>query len=370
MKRENVAIRSVPYYSILPGAIGYIRITNFSENCLKDVKSALKDLKGRGIQSLILDLRGNPGGLLIESIDVASLFLPEDSKIVETRGRKNAIIGSYFSVESPIFPDGELAVLVDHQTASAAEILAGAIQDHDRGVIIGTETYGKGLVQQVMQFSDNSALKITTSKYYLPSGRCLQKPDWSSFEITAETPESRTDTLYYTDSGRSVFGGGGINPDIYVESMEESDYVAALKKEACFFDFAMEYSKDHKIADGFSVDNRIMKEFKEFVARRGFAFQDEDRAAFDNFKDKISFLDDETGEALKTLERKLDSRETWQFDNHYLEIQSDLNEEIVVRANGEKALYEDIWLKEHAEIKRAGEILADSEKYLSILASR
>jgi carboxyl-terminal processing protease len=370
VKRENVEIRSVPYYSVLENDVGYIRITHFSENCLKDVKAAVRDLKKRAVKSLILDLRGNPGGLLLEAIDVAGLFLPENSKIVETRGRKSALIGSYISSQSPVFLEGELAVLVDNQTASAAEILAGAIQDHDRGIVIGAETYGKGLVQQVMQFSDDTALKITTSKYYLPSGRCLQKPDWSTFELAAETPEPQNDSLYFTVSGRTVFGGGGIMPDIYVEGMEESDYVAALKKEACFFDFAIEYLKDHDVRDGFTVSSRDMREFKEFVARRGFAFLEEDRIAFNELKEKLTLLDDETREALITLEKKLDSNETWRFENHYSEIKSDLKEEVVVRAKGEQALYEDIWLEEHDEIKRAGEILSNSEKYLSILASR
>jgi carboxyl-terminal processing protease len=221
-----------------------------------------------------------------------------------------------------------------------------------------------------MQFSDDSALKITTSKYYLPSGRCLQKPDWSTFELLAEEPRTREDTLYLTVSGRTVLGGGGIVPDIYVEDSEESDYVAALKKEACFFDFAVKYLKHREVDKDFMVDNRMMGEFKGFVAERGFAFLEEDRVAFNDLKGKLSFLDDETGEALSTLERKLDSKESWQFENHYFEIKSVLKEEIILRSKGEKALYEDIWLKEHAVIKRAGEILTDSEKYLSILASR
>jgi len=368
--RENVEIRSVPYYSVVKSDIGYIRISHFSDNCLKDVKSAVRDLKKRGIRSLILDLRGNPGGLLLEAVEVAGLFLPENSVVVETRGRDNTGIATYSSGEPPIFLNGELAVLVDEHTASAAEILAGAIQDHDRGIIIGAETYGKGLVQQVLQFSDNSALKITTSKYYLPSGRCLQKPGWSDFELLTEKPNIQADTLYFTGSGRAVFGGGGIVPDVYVEEGQESEYVAALKKKACFFDFAIEYQKNHVIDNDFAVDDRLMREFKEFVAQRDFALLEEDRVALNEFKEKLTFLDDETEDALQTLEKKLNSSETRQFQNHYSEIKSDLSEEIVLRSRGEKALYEDIWLKQHAGIKRAGEILTDSDKYLSILASR
>jgi carboxyl-terminal processing protease len=368
--RDEVEIRSVPFYSMISEKIGYIRIIRFSENCLADVKEAVRDLKRQGMKSLVIDLRDNPGGLLLESIEVAGLFLPGNSRVVETRGRNGTEINSYLSDDRAALFEGELAVIVDRQTASAAEVLAGAIQDYDRGIIIGTETYGKGLVQQVLQFSDNSALKITTSKYYLPSGRCLQKPDWSTFELVRNKSEKSTDTLFYTRSGRPVYGGGGIMPDIYVESSEESDYVTALKKEACFFDFAVDYLATHETPSDFKVDNGIMTEFKKFVANRGFAFLDDDRIAFEQLKDNLSVIDDETAGALNTLEQRMDSKEIWQFDDHYTEIMEELNKEIVLRSQGEKALYEDIWLREHVEIAEAREILTDSKKYLSILASR
>lgn len=368
--REDIEVQSIPFYSMLSDEIGYIRITRFSENCLKDFKNAMRDLKKEGMSSLVLDLRGNPGGLLLEAVEVAGLFLPKDSKVVETRGREGTLVSSYRAMENSISFEGGLAVIVDEQTASAAEILAGAIQDYDRGIIIGTDTYGKGLVQQVLQFSDNSALKITTSKYYLPSGRCLQKPDWSTFELLSGDPKDPADTLYYTESGRHVYGGGGIMPDIYLENPEESDYVTALKQEACFFDFTIEYLRTRKLKRDFRVDDRIMSEFKKFVADRGFAFLDEDRIAFNEFKEKISILDDETKNALRVIEERLNSKETWQFDNNYSEIMTLLNEEIVLRSGGENALYEKVWLKDHTEIAEAREVLSDSRRYLSILASR
>jgi carboxyl-terminal processing protease len=167
--RDDVDIKSIPYYSMISDEIGYIRILRFSDDCFKDAKSAIRDLKKEGMKSLILDLRGNPGGLLLEAVEIAGLFLPSESRVVETRGRKESLNNSYNAGNNSIFFKGGLAVIVDRQTASAAEILAGAIQDYDRGIIIGTDTYGKGLVQQVLQFSENSALKITTSMYYLPS---------------------------------------------------------------------------------------------------------------------------------------------------------------------------------------------------------
>ena len=382
--REDVEIKSVPYYAMIDDKIGYIRIVRFSENCLKEVKSAIRDLKKQGMQSLVLDLRDNPGGLLLEAVETAGLFLPSNSIVVETRGKSGSSASTYRTGENTSLFNGDLAIIVDKQTASAAEILAGAIQDYDRGILIGTATFGKGLVQQVMQFSENSALKLTTSKYYLPSGRCLQKPDWSTFELLAGKSQEQPDTLFHTVSGRPVYSGGGIMPDILVDHFEESDYVTALRNDACFFDFALEYADSRELSPSFRVNDRIMSKFEKFVADRGFAFLDKDREIFNELKsqlteltkksnelkDNISFLDDETTKALETLDRRLNSKETWQFENHYAEIMTALDEEIVLRSGGENALYEDIWLKEHSEINEAKEILADSQKYLSILASR
>ena len=370
IKRENVTIVSVPYYSMISGDIGYIRLSHFSDNCFDEMKTAIKKLVKEGMLDLVVDLRGNPGGLLIEAVEIAGMFLPNNSEIVETRARDGAIVSSFVSNIDPIFPEGDLAIIVDNQTASAAEIVAGAIQDHDRGIIIGTETYGKGLVQQVLQFSGQSALKITTSKYHLPSGRCLQKPDWSSFELLANKPKRSTDSLYFTASGRVVFGGGGIIPDIFVESVAESRYMEALIKEACFFDFTIEYLLDNKIESDFVIDDTIMREFKTFVAERGFAFMEEDRVIYNNLKDKISFFDNDTKAALALIEEKLNSKELWYFDNHYDEIRTVLNEEIIFQSRGEKALYNHVWLKNHDEIKVAREILDNSQEYISILVSR
>jgi carboxyl-terminal processing protease len=237
-------------------------------------------------------------------------------------------------------------------------------------VIIGTATYGKGLVQQVMQFSDETALKLTTSKYYLPSGRCLQKPDWTTYELLAAKPDESADTLFFTDSGRPVYGGGGIVPDIHIDGFEESDYVAALKKQACFFDFAIDYSRRYGSKVKVEVNDATMMEFKRFVAHSGFAFLDDERAAFDGFKDKLSYLDDETGEALRILEKELNDKETWAFENHYSEIRAALSEEIALQSNGEEALYSEVLLKDRAEIEQAREILSNSKRYLSILAYR
>ncbi len=370
VSREKVTIESIPYYSMISDKIGYVLLAHFSENSFTELKAAITDLNKRGMRGLVLDLRDNPGGLLIEAVEIAGAFLPANSKIVETRGRDGAMVSAYESYNDPIFLDGDLAIIVNGQTASAAEIVAGALQDHDRGIVIGTETYGKGLVQQIMQFSDESALKITTSKYYLPSGRCLQKPDWSTFELLSGESSRPTDSLYFTTAGRVVFGGGGIIPDIFIENDAESKYVAALKEESCFFDFVIDYLSDSSNKADLIVNDNVMREFKKFVAGRGFAFYEEDRIIFNEFKEKIKLSDTETKAALSIIDEKLNSKEFWYFDNHYKEIKTALAEEIIFQAKGEKSLFEEIWVKNHDEIKIAKDILSDSPKYLSILASR
>ncbi|HBZ00273.1 MAG TPA: hypothetical protein DEO84_03025, partial [candidate division Zixibacteria bacterium] len=243
IERAKVEIKAIPFYSMVKDNVGYIRLARFSSGSSSELHNAIRDLKRLGMTSLILDMRNNPGGLLLESVEMASMFLPEKAKIVETRGKNGMVGDTYFSSGKDDFQVGGVAVLVDSLTASAAEIVAGAIQDHDRGVIIGGSTFGKGLVQQVMQFTDETALKLTTAKYYLPSGRCLQKPDWSTFELVRGKVDEPTDSLYRTDSGRAVFGGGGIIPDIFVEDDASSDYIQSIKNQAKFFDFSLVYQK-------------------------------------------------------------------------------------------------------------------------------
>jgi carboxyl-terminal processing protease len=322
------------------------------------------------MKSLILDLRDNPGGLLSEAIEVASLFLPENSIIVETKGRDGALIASYAASGGPVFAEGDLAIIIDSQTASAAEIVAGAIQDHDRGVIIGGSSYGKGLVQQILMVGNESALKITTSRYHLPSGRCLQIPDWSTFELTVNGGKYYdTDSLYMTESGRPVFGGGGITPDIYVDEEDESEYVEALRREACFFDFATAYIRKNDVQPGFKIDDKIISEFKEYIRDRDFRFEEQDRAAYNNLKNSVNFHDQESEKSLAVLDSRLRSREQSNFDSNYREVGEAIEEEVLLQKFGEKTLYQK-WISEQPRIAAAIEILSSAQKYSSIFAQR
>ncbi len=368
-ERARVEIDPIPYCGMISDDVGYARLVRFSEDCYESLRKAMFDLRRQGMKSLILDLRGNPGGLLSEAIRVAGAFLPANTTIVETRGRDNSLDGVYISDGPPIFESGGLAILVDGETASAAEIVAGAIQDHDRGVVIGDTTFGKGLVQQVIQLDDDSALKITASKYYLPSGRCLQKPGWSTFELTSRDVDKPEDEMFTTVSGRPVMGGGGIIPDIFIDDSEESEYIAAMKRQSLFFDFATDYLKQSAVKGEFEIDEMIMTRFREFVNDRGFEFVDEDKTAFESFKRSFSVLDAESRQAIGVLDSSLSSRDHWLFDSHSMEIAQNLKEAIMLQAQGEKSLYR-IWAGSQPQILEAAEILADQQHYESILAHR
>ncbi|OGC90373.1 MAG: hypothetical protein A2W25_02135 [candidate division Zixibacteria bacterium RBG_16_53_22] len=367
--RDVVKVNAISYSGMLNFHTGYVRLARFSEGCSKEMRGALTVLKQAGAQSLILDLRDNPGGLLAEAAKIASMFLPEKAGIVTTRGREGTAITTYDSHGDDVFQDGELVIIVNGQTASAAEILAGAIQDNDRGVIVGSPTFGKGLVQQILQFTEETALKLTTSKYYLPSGRCLQKPDWSTFELMDNRDSAKGDTIFTTLSGRPVFGSGGIMPDIYVDEPELSDYVDYLKTESCFFDFSLDYVQRHRIDNSFSLDDSTVSEFKEFVARRGSDFVSGERQSLLNLEEKLGSPNQKITGALNTIDSELSRKESWRFDSHQGEIRRELHETIIYQALGQEALYRYALLPDQAEISEAVRILSDGGLYDRILAS-
>jgi carboxyl-terminal processing protease len=368
VEHEIVEIKAIPFYGIVKDNVGYIRLARFSGGCTGEIHDAIRNLKRMGMTSLILDLRDNPGGLLLESVESASMFLPETVSIVQTRGKGGMVGDSYISAGKPDFQVGGLVVLVDSLTASAAEILAGAIQDHDRGVIIGCSTFGKGLVQQVMQFTDDSALKLTTAKYYLPSGRCLQKPDWSTFELVKDKSNEPTASLYKTDSGRAVLGGGGIIPDIYIDGDALSPFVITLINESYIFDFSLAYLRDHTISPGFRVDSTTMAQFRQFLKMKKFQYENDERTAFIDLKQNLKEPSEKLKSALDIIDKELAIKETWEFESHYSEIAGQLREAMILQAFGETVLYKEVRLPGDPEILEALTILSDNNRYSDILA--
>ncbi len=265
---EEMQSPSVERVFFLRPGIGYIRVSSFDEKTGGQVKEAIEKLGGAGLKGLVLDLRNNPGGLVASALQTASLFLKPGEKLVTVRGRNVA-------EKSETVPAGAtpyafpLAVLVNEKSASASEIVAGALQDHDRATIIGEDSFGKGLVQSVFPLSEGTGLALTTALYYTPSGRSIQKPlDVSQFELGSATAHPNTRSVFRTDAGRRVTGGGGIVPDEIVYPPEMSRLRAVLDASGSFTTFATDYVRNHKIDENFEVTPAMLDDFKIFLSQR------------------------------------------------------------------------------------------------------
>jgi carboxyl-terminal processing protease len=266
---EEMQSPSVERVFFVAAGIGYIRVSSFEGNTAKELKEAIEKLGGDRLAGLVLDLRNNPGGLVAAAIDTASLFLKPGQKIVTVRGRHTEEKSE--AVPANATPYGfKLAILVNGKTASAAEIVTGAMQDHDRAVVLGEPSFGKGLVQSVFPLSENTGLALTTALYYTPSGRSIQKPlDPARFELAAKTSRPNGKTEFHTDKGRLVTGGGGIQPDYVVYPPAMNRLRAVLDASASFTNFATRYLKDHKVTEEFEVTPQVLAEFQVFVSGRG-----------------------------------------------------------------------------------------------------
>lgn len=289
IKREKVSIAAVPFYGMIDESIGYIRFTGFTQNCIDEVKSALTDLKeNKGAKSIILDLRGNPGGLINEAVEIVNLFVGTGQEVVSTRGRVKQYDSSFKTTKEAIAPDMPLVILINRGSASASEIVAGAIQDLDRGIIIGERSYGKGLVQIARPLSYKTQLKLTTAKYYIPSGRCIQAVDFSHRNDDGSVgfiPDSLIKT-FSTKNGRQVKDGGGIIPDITEPSEVLSRFGTEVYLQNMIFDFGTAYYWSHT-PPASPADCRITDtdyaDFCTFLKEKNFSYKSDAEIAFSNF---------------------------------------------------------------------------------------
>ncbi len=372
--RKKISLPSIPYSKYISDGIGYIKLRSFTRNCAKETKEALVKLKKEGLlKGLILDLRSNPGGLLNESIDIVNLFIDKGEEIVITKGKIKDWEKSYKSRNEPVDLETPLVVLINSSSASASEIVSGSIQDLDRGVIIGRRSYGKGLVQQTRKLPYNSQLKVTVAKYYIPSGRCIQALDYSNRNedgSVGKIPDSLV-SVYKTKNGREVKDGGGITPDIVVESPELSDITISLLKKRLFFDFATEYSYQYKsIAnlEDFEVNTQIFESFKSFLLDKEYDYLTPVEQAFNDFKivlEKEELNDIVDKEITFINERILTNKEN-DLNNNKEEISQYLANEIVSRYYYQKGrIAQD--LKTDIDIKRAIQILKNPEDYNNII---
>jgi len=374
--REKIQIDPVPYYGMLDKETGYIRLTNFTENCTERVKMALIELKEKhGAKTLVLDLRSNPGGLLIEAVRIANLFVPKGQEIVSTRGKVKQWDKVYTATESPIDTIMPIAVLVNRGSASASEIVAGAIQDLDRGMIIGTRTFGKGLVQTTRDLSYNAKLKITTAKYYIPSGRCIQALDYSHRNEDGSVgivPDSLI-SKFKTKKGRIVFDGGGVAPDLTVEDETLSNVATNLVTGSLIFDFATYYnSKTEKIAspEEFVITPEIYADFIQFVKAQDFKYESKTESELDNLLEvaKREKYYDISKDEFENLKLKLGHNLDQDLEHFKKEISELLADEIVSRYYYQKGAIKAA-LRDDSDVSKALDILHKPDGYAAIFDS-
>ncbi len=378
--RRSIKVPAIPYYGMM-GDAGYIFLREFTEGCAKDVRKAIISLKEKGAKKLILDLRNNGGGLLNEAIDMVNLFVPKNIKIVETKGKMVAANYSYKTNNDPLDVDIPLAVLVDENTASAAEIVSGSLQDLDRAVIIGGDTYGKGLVQSSRELPYNGSIKLTTAKYYLPSGRCIQKIDYKKLREAAEiyrTTGKRVSTkgdsikqIFHTAGGREVTEGNGIKPDVEVKHDTLSNIVYYLSNDDVLTDWGTKYCQNHPTIPAvkdFSITDADYAEFKKMVKDSDFKYdrQSEKRLADLKKTAQIEGYYDDAKAEFDALEKKFAHNLDREMDRQEKDLRKVMANEIVRRYYFQAGTVEEM-LKDDDDTKRAIEVLGNPAEYNKIL---
>ena len=369
---EEITIKNVTYYGFIESDsnIAYIKLSGFSRSAGSEVKSALLDLNStRRIESIIFDMRGNPGGLLDQAIDISEKFLNKNDLIVSVIGRDTTQIMKYYSEEEPLAVDRNLIVLVDEGSASASEIVAGAIKDHDRGVIVGVQSFGKGLVQTVLPLSFNTSLKITTAKYYTPSGRCIQEIDYSKNEDIFGEPESLDEELFYTASGREVFAHGGIKPDTVVSNISQSKQVQALLARGMFFRFATNYFNTNNISQIDTVDEaELFDKFIEYLGERKFEYTSKSEKLLQDLQEIANdeMMNNEIINLISQLDSEYESEKRAELEKFKSEIVCEIKQELAARIHGREGRIIQS-LKHDKQFEVALSVLRDNTVYNDLI---
>ncbi|WP_300727340.1 S41 family peptidase [uncultured Bacteroides sp.] len=373
--RKSIKSNPVPYYGMVADSIGYLYLTGFPEDCAKAVKKAFIDLKQQGVKALIFDLRDNGGGSLQEAVEIVNLFVPKGQEIVTTKGKLRQASSSYKTSNEPLDTEIPLAILVNGNSASAAEITSGSLQDLDRAVIIGERTFGKGLVQTTRNLPYNSTLKVTTSKYYIPSGRCIQAIDYAKKNAdgtAARIPDSLT-TVFHTAAGREVRDGGGIRPDIEVKADKFPNILFYLISEDIIFDYATQYCLEHPdmpIIDSLKISDADYAEFKKLVKSRNFTYDRQSEKLLKTLKEFAEFEGylEGASEEFKALEKKLNHNLDRDLDYFAKDIKESIAEEIAPRYFYQKGAVMQR-LKGDKNLEKAIEVLNSPAEYKKILSA-
>jgi carboxyl-terminal processing protease len=373
LKRERIVIPPVPYFGMIDSKTGYIRFRSFTQNCIENVKNALVTLKGQNSQQIILDLRGNPGGLLTEAVEIVNLFVGSGNEVVSTKGKVKQFDSDYKTTKSAIDEKIPLAIIINTGSASASEIVAGAIQDLDRGVIIGQRSYGKGLVQITRPLSYNTQLKVTTAKYYIPSGRCIQALDFSHPNEDGSVgviPDSLI-SEFKTKNGRTVKDGGGIAPDVEALPETLSQLATELYMRNYIFDYATQYYWAHpniKSSEQFNFADEDYNDFINFLVRRNFNYKTVTEASFNELiaNAKKEKYYDIHKDLFLSLEKDITHDLVQDLGTFRNEITDLIKDEIISRYFYEEGAI--AWtLKKDEQVIKAREVLNNRERYDSIL---
>lgn len=375
LQREKITVNNIPYFGMVNEEVGYMKLTNFTTKAGNEVRSALIDLKEKGATKIILDLRGNPGGLLNEAVNICNVFIDQGKEVVTTRGKLEEWTQLYNTLNPSTDTEIPLAVLISSGSASASEIVSGVMQDYDRGVLIGRKSYGKGLVQQTRPLAYNSQLKVTTAKYYIPSGRCIQALDYSNRNedgSVGNVPDSLI-SEFKTARGRVVYDGGGVDPDVIIKEEVYAPITKSLLENNLMFNFATEY---HFVNDSISnpKDFRLTeKEYQSFTTwlqSKEFSYQTELEKELDGLE-KVAQTDTHfeiIKPVIEELQAKIEETKKKDLVTYKRQIITLLEQEIASRYYLERGMIESTFDKDR-DILKAVEVLSDPAQYQALLGS-
>jgi carboxyl-terminal processing protease len=378
LKREKVKIDNIPYYKVFDNGIAYLSLSGFTRDAAKEVKEKFVEMKkGNELKGFVIDLRGNGGGLMNEAVDIVNLFIPKGKPVVSMKGKAATANSMHPTTNEPVDLEIPLAILVDGSSASASEIVAGAIQDYDRGVIIGQRTFGKGLVQNILPLSYNTQMKVTVAHYYIPSGRCIQEIDYSHKKDTAQMKKDTLGKAFKTMGGRTVYEGHGITPDVKVSRDPYATVTAYLFGKNYIFDYANKFYSEHKSiapAERFQIDEATYQDFMKFVKDKKFSYTTESEKAIEKLKKtaKEEGYLDKIKPQIDLLEKNLAAEKDNDLLNNRKDIEELLRSEIVGRYYYQKGRIV-ASLNDDPDLKRAFEILLNTngkDEYHSILSGK
>ncbi|MEO0330096.1 MAG: S41 family peptidase [Bacteroidota bacterium] len=373
LKRERITVDNVPYSGMVTKDIGYIKLSNFTTGAGREVEKALTKLKEEGAKKIVFDLRGNPGGLLSESVNVSNVFVPKGSEIVSTKGKVKDWNKVYRAPHSPVDTEIPLAVLTSGRSASAAEIVSGVVQDYDRGILVGEKTFGKGLVQATRPLTYNSQLKVTTAKYYTPSGRCIQAIDYShrgEDGSVGRVPDSLR-TAFQTKSGRVVYDGGGVNPDVQAKAERLAPITVSLFTKNLIFDYATKYFYEHAEAPeakSFEISETEYEDFLTWLSDKDYDYVTEVEQTIDDLteiaKDEKYYQD--IKEQITSLRKQVQHNKVQDLQKFKAEIKEALEEEIAARYHLSEGKTEASFDDDEV-LQAAIKVLNDKDRYEEIL---